>query len=76
MPAIQRPSGAELAPKALEIAHGFAASGLKEATGRNDGEQIDKIESFFGDAGRTLLRHGPRLLLHESLRLPYRPTDG
>ena len=58
MPASQQPSGAELGPKALEIAHGFAASGLHEATGRNDGEQIDKIERFFGMQGEPYCAMG------------------
>ena len=53
-----RVTGAQLAPKALEVAHGFAASGLREATGHNDGTQIDKIEKFFGLQGEPYCAMG------------------
>ena len=50
--------GAQLAPKALEFAYGFAAAGLHEATGHNDGDQIDKIESFFDLKGEPYCAMG------------------
>lgn len=41
-------AGDVLAVHALQIAEGFAAVKLREATGHNDGAEIDFIESLFG----------------------------
>ena len=58
MTATTNVTGAQLAPKALEIAHAFAASHLHEATGHNDGTEIDKIEHFFDLQGEPYCAMG------------------
>ena len=45
---IKRIGGDVLARKALEIDRAFAAANVQEATGNNDGDQIDFVESVFG----------------------------
>jgi hypothetical protein len=73
---IKQPIGIVLAAKALEVGKAFAASGLHEATGHNDGEQIQKIEAFFGLEGEPYCAMGLAYCFMKAFAfLTAHPTD-